>query len=752
MEYLCLGCYILKKLQQFYIYDFDDTIYNGDSSVDFFFYMLKNGHVKFSNIIKMLYTFLLWKLKIVKKERFKESFFAIVKNVEDIDKTVLDFWKEHKKNIKNYYKEKKHDKDIIISASPEFLLKPICKELEVKKLMASPVNKKTGLYEGINCHNKEKVRRLNEVYQDYEVLETYSDSLSDKPILDLAKEGFIVKGDKLIPYEKKIYDKTIINRLISLVFIVSSIFMGCLLSNRSLWNENPTYLKVYFVINVLLIPIITYLLEKKYFSKKIIYQKNKILKIVSFIIAIYIAYKNMYMIGINFSTLSTIASKFNIILNHSLTMKIIAIASIPALFIFINYLLDKTINFIKNVLKDLNKIEKIYIILITIVAFVGSILVYSKTNAFHMPLVNGNRILYDVVYTTDSGAHNYEQVFFNLSSPENDIRQPLFALFSLPVSIPAMMAQDLLSIIPNVFDVVLNTLQVMLLAFSFTLLSKMLNFKKKYEEILFLSILTVSYPTMLFSLVTEQYIMAVFYLILTIYCYHKNNEKTNYAYLGAVSTLLTSGILFPLISNIKNIKNYIKNTLKALITFITLTILSGQLPVFLSIKTGLKNLMTFTGEVVTFKDKIIQFTHFISSQFIAPEVTTFIDKGYNFVYRLVEQNNLNILGVIILILTIISFIINKKENIAKISFAWELFSIVILVLVGWGSAENGMVLYTLYFSWSYIVLLYLLLDKLLKKHRIIFSTIIIVFIVLLLVINTPSIIDLIRFGITHYPN
>ena len=187
---------------QINLYDFDNTIYEGDSSVDFFFYMFKNKKVKISNLFSMTINAVLWKTKIKKKEDFKEAFFKIVRNSKDIDKDVLDFWEKHKHNLKKFYMEKDHSNDVIISASPEFLLEPICNELKVKKLIASPIDKHTGLYHGVNCYNKEKVRRLNEVYQDYEVMESYSDSLSDKPILDLAKNAFIVKHDKLIPYIK----------------------------------------------------------------------------------------------------------------------------------------------------------------------------------------------------------------------------------------------------------------------------------------------------------------------------------------------------------------------------------------------------------------------------------------------------------------------------------------------------------------------------------------------------------------------
>ena len=39
---------------------------------------------------------------------------------------------------------------------------------------------------------------------------------------------------------------------------------------------------------------------------------------------------------------------------------------------------------------------------------------------------------------------------------------------------------------------------------------------------------------------------------------------------------------------------------------------------------------------------------------------------------------------------------------SKICFAWVLFSVVLLAIVGYGASENGFILYSYYFSWAFI--------------------------------------------------
>ena len=162
-------------------YDFDKT--NGDSTKDFYLFCLKRhkGIIKtFPGLIKAFTKF--YVLKKGNKTDFKEKMYRFLPYV-NIEKDLPEFWASHKNNIKDWYYKTQREDDVIISASPEFLLEPICKELGIKYLMASKVDMKTGKYEGINCHGK---------IEDF-----YSDSYSDSPLAEISKKAFLVKGNEL---------------------------------------------------------------------------------------------------------------------------------------------------------------------------------------------------------------------------------------------------------------------------------------------------------------------------------------------------------------------------------------------------------------------------------------------------------------------------------------------------------------------------------------------------------------------------
>ena len=189
----------VKSKMKINLYDFDGTIYDGDSTVDFIKYTFRKYPKSLLHIPVIIWNALLYVLHIQGKTKMKEKFYAIFTYIDDIDTHLENFWNSHEKNIMKYYLDKKdHSKDIIISASPEFLLKPISKRLKVKYLIASRVDKETGKTTGYNCHDIEKVKRLNEVFDDYLVEETYTDSIkSDTPILMLANRQYLVKHNKV---------------------------------------------------------------------------------------------------------------------------------------------------------------------------------------------------------------------------------------------------------------------------------------------------------------------------------------------------------------------------------------------------------------------------------------------------------------------------------------------------------------------------------------------------------------------------
>jgi len=183
------------------VYDFDKTIYDGDSTVHFFFYCLKKYPAVWLSLPRTGIAAIPFGLKMLPKTRFKEIFYRFLRSIPDVESAVADFWVSHEGNIMEWYGEAKKEDDLIISASPEFLLRPICKKLGVR-VIASRIDTATGRCTGENCWGPEKVKRMYEAYPDAEIDEFSSDSYSDQPLADLAAKSYLVVNRKRVDWNE----------------------------------------------------------------------------------------------------------------------------------------------------------------------------------------------------------------------------------------------------------------------------------------------------------------------------------------------------------------------------------------------------------------------------------------------------------------------------------------------------------------------------------------------------------------------
>lgn len=184
------------------IYDFDDTIFDGDSSVKFIKYsLIHHPFLVLWSMIKCLKEVIKYLFKKSNIGNIKSVLFSFVKDIKDLDNYMNDYVLKNMKNIKNFYIEQKQDDDVVISASFDFIVRPFCEKLGIKHIIATKYDTKKGCIIGNNCKGKEKIRRFNEIFANKKVTNAYSDSLSDMPMFEIAKKAYLVKGENLISYK-----------------------------------------------------------------------------------------------------------------------------------------------------------------------------------------------------------------------------------------------------------------------------------------------------------------------------------------------------------------------------------------------------------------------------------------------------------------------------------------------------------------------------------------------------------------------
>ena len=180
------------------VYDFDHTIYDGDASIDFFKFCLRERLTLLRFFPKQMLGRINEKIGRYDTKKMKEYFFSFLTGIE-FTEAVNSFWTKNQHKIGKWYLDQKKPDDIIITASPSFLIKPICDELSIR-LVATEMDPLTGKIRGENCKGEEKLKRFRQEFENTEVENFYSDSLVDMPLAEISKKAFLVKKGSLYPW------------------------------------------------------------------------------------------------------------------------------------------------------------------------------------------------------------------------------------------------------------------------------------------------------------------------------------------------------------------------------------------------------------------------------------------------------------------------------------------------------------------------------------------------------------------------
>lgn len=183
------------------VYDFDDTIYDGQSWIDFVKFCIKKNPIiafymlnDFINLFRIRYHFI--------SSNKNYNFCHFLKKMDDAQKLADDFWEKNRHKIKVIYINQGKINDVIVTTSPEFFLIPLLKIYKFD-LIGTKVNIKQGTIEGKICYGEEKIRRFKEIYGNISY-DFYSDDIkADSYMINESDDAYLVKKNKILKITKK---------------------------------------------------------------------------------------------------------------------------------------------------------------------------------------------------------------------------------------------------------------------------------------------------------------------------------------------------------------------------------------------------------------------------------------------------------------------------------------------------------------------------------------------------------------------
>lgn len=187
------------------VYDFDNTIYKGESVIDFFWFCL-GKNPKLIRLMPftffMLVRYKMGRISVAELEAKAVKYAAgVFCRIDELEALISEFWDKHQHKIKEFYLKQQHPDDVIISASCSFLLNEICRRIGVRHCLCSEIDTKTGAVLQV-CFRGNKPEIFREHFPNAVIDRFYTDSKNDLPMIALAKKAYLVKGSKIAEITK----------------------------------------------------------------------------------------------------------------------------------------------------------------------------------------------------------------------------------------------------------------------------------------------------------------------------------------------------------------------------------------------------------------------------------------------------------------------------------------------------------------------------------------------------------------------
>ncbi len=179
------------------VFDFDNTIYDGESTFDFAIFIMKKKKSLFRFLPAFLWLLFLYKIckmnvKSFQKrlEKYTQSFLA---NKEFVLECVQEFWDENIEKLYPNMLKMIRREDIIITTCPRFLIQGIQDVIHTDHILATELDIENGKIKYLNFQEN-KVKNFKKNYPKVTIKDFYTDSFNDQPLMDISTNVFLVRN------------------------------------------------------------------------------------------------------------------------------------------------------------------------------------------------------------------------------------------------------------------------------------------------------------------------------------------------------------------------------------------------------------------------------------------------------------------------------------------------------------------------------------------------------------------------------
>lgn len=182
------------------VYDFDHTLYDGDTIVDLWCFAVGRHPALLRFLPRQLWALLMRVLGIWSAGKAKSVFQCYFVGIH-LEEEVEAFWASEKIRHKlvSFLSGRPNDLPrVVASASARLVLLPVAELLTVDAIIGTEIDPDTGVLIGENCKGEAKLTAIAKHFPNFTMRAMYTDDTkADGPLLRLAEERYLVKKGQI---------------------------------------------------------------------------------------------------------------------------------------------------------------------------------------------------------------------------------------------------------------------------------------------------------------------------------------------------------------------------------------------------------------------------------------------------------------------------------------------------------------------------------------------------------------------------
>ncbi len=182
------------------VFDFDNTLYHGESAVDFALWMIRHNRKVLLWLPRIIWNLLKYKLCLINLKSLMQPANAflrtIIRDEKQMQRAVACFWETHRRFLNREMIAKIRPGDVIITAGPSFLFAPIRAELKDVRMICTEIDLRRKQLIYINMHDN-KTKRFREEFGQTPIARFFTDSFNDRAMMEIAERVYLVKRSRI---------------------------------------------------------------------------------------------------------------------------------------------------------------------------------------------------------------------------------------------------------------------------------------------------------------------------------------------------------------------------------------------------------------------------------------------------------------------------------------------------------------------------------------------------------------------------